>query len=99
MDELHNLREHPHYAAAGAALEPFGGCVQGRPIGARACDDGSIELRAIGHDWRATVYLDDSPGDSGWVLVRRVDDGAPVLEEGSLDDWGRLAGLLAAASV
>lgn len=97
MDELHKLIEHPHYAAAVAAMKPFGRCVQGQPISARACDDGSIELRARGPDWRATVYLDDSPGDSGWILVRKSGDGAPALDEGPLDDWERLAELLAVA--
>lgn len=95
MSELTGLEGHKHHAAAVAILEPFRRCVQGEEITARVCDDGSIELRARGPDWRATVYLDDTPDDSGWILVHKASVGPPGLEAGTLGDISRLAEILA----
>lgn len=60
----------------------------------RGCDDGSIELRALGECWRAVVYLEPEEEDSGWVLICRGKTGPPEMEIGTLGEMDKLGLLL-----
>ncbi len=95
-DALFNLKDHPLYANAMAVLPTFARHTRGHAIRARACDDGSIELRVRSDGWRALAYLEPEAEESGWVWVclAQANGEAPELEVGSLDEMEKLGRLL-----
>lgn len=91
MAILDELRDHPCHAAAEAALAELVQQAHGQPIGARACDDGSIALELCGDRWRVLLSLEPDPTESGWHWVR-IDPAK--LASGDLDDIARLGPLI-----